>query len=85
MLDSLGKTITSIGNYVILLGLFMYVFALMGMQFFAGKLKFDENDQPDPNGTDRRYNFNTIWNAFILIFELLIGDNWNDVLYDCMR
>ena len=50
MLDSLAKTITSIGNYVILLFLFMYVFALMGMQFFAGKLKFDDENQPDSNG-----------------------------------
>ena len=50
MLDSLAKTISSIGNYVILLLLFMYVFALMGMQFFAGKLKFDEENQTDSHG-----------------------------------
>ena len=34
---------------------------------------------------NRRYNFNNIWNSFILIFQLLIGDNWNNVMYDCMR
>ena len=85
MLDSLAKTISSIGNYVILLILFMYVFALMGMQFFAGKLRFNSENQPDLSGEDRRYNFNNIWNSFILIFQLLIGDNWNDVMYDCMR
>ena len=50
MLDCLAKTITSIGNYIILLLLFMYVFALMGMQFFAGKLKFDKENQPDSHG-----------------------------------
>ena len=86
MLDSLSKTVQSIGNYIILLILFMYVFALMGMQFFAGKLKFDENGNPDKdNGKDLRYNFNTIDAAFMTIFQLLIGDNWNDLMYDSMR
>lgn len=86
MLDSLSKTIQSIGNYVILIILFMYVFALMGMQFFAGKLKFDADGNPDlENGTDRRYNFNTIGVTFITIFQLLIGDNWNELMYDTMR
>ena len=33
----------------------------------------------------RRYNFNNIWNSFILIFQLLIGDNWNNIMYDWMR
>ena len=86
MLDSLTKTIQSIGNYVVLLILFIYVFALMGMQFFAGKLKFNEEGQPDmDNGTDRRYNFNTIDITFLTIFQLLIGDNWNDLMYDVVR
>lgn len=86
MLDSLTKTIQSIGNYVVLLVLFIYVFALMGMQFFAGKLKFNEEGQPDmDNGKDRRYNFNTIDVTFLTIFQLLIGDNWNDLMYDVVR
>jgi hypothetical protein len=86
MLDSLTKTIQSIGNYVILLLLFIYVFALMGMQFFAGKLKFNDEGQPDiDNGKDRRYNFNTIDITFLTIFQLLIGDNWNDLMYDTVR
>ena len=83
MLDSLSQTILSIGNYVVLLLLFIYVFALMGMQFFAGKLRFDENNNPDPNGTKTlRYDFDNIFVTFMTIFNLLIGDNWNDTMYD---
>jgi len=36
LIDSITFTLTTIGDYVILLLLFIYVFALMGMNFFAG-------------------------------------------------
>jgi hypothetical protein len=64
----------------------MYVFALMGMQFFAGELVFNEDGKVDKeSGEDRRYNFDSIENAFVVVFQLLIGDDWNYVMYDWMR
>ena len=45
LIDSITFTLTTIGDYVILLLLFIYVFALLGMSMFAGKIKFDENDK----------------------------------------
>lgn len=42
LLDSIQFTLTTIGDYVILLLLFIYVFALIGMSFFAGKINFDD-------------------------------------------
>jgi hypothetical protein len=39
-------TINQIGNFMVLLGIFIYVFSLLGMQLFAGKLKFDEDHIP---------------------------------------
>lgn len=36
LMDSILFTISTIGPYTVLLCLFLYVFALMGMQFFAG-------------------------------------------------
>lgn len=44
LLDSIAFTINSIGEYVVLLMLFIYVFALIGMSFFAGHLMFNEDD-----------------------------------------
>ncbi|CAI2378686.1 unnamed protein product [Moneuplotes crassus] len=86
LLDSITMTIGSIGNYVVLLVLFIYVYALLGMQFFAGKLKFDEEGNHDlENGTVSRENFDNIGWAFLTIFKILIGDNWNIMMYDCMR
>jgi uncharacterized membrane protein (GlpM family) len=58
LLDSITFTLTTIGDYVILLLLFIYVFSLMGMSFFAGFMKFDENDKVDiENGISPRENF----------------------------
>ena len=45
LIDSIAFTMTTISDYVLLLSLFIYVFTLLGMSFFAGKLKFDENDK----------------------------------------
>jgi voltage-dependent calcium channel L type alpha-1D len=50
LLDSIAHTIAAIGNFTILLGLFIYVYALMGMQFYAGKLRFDSDGNYDADG-----------------------------------
>lgn len=43
LLDSIAFTVITIKDYAILLGLFIYVFALLGESFFAGKVKFDDD------------------------------------------
>lgn len=44
LVDSITFTLSTIGDYVILLSLFIYVFALLGMSFFAGRIKFNAAD-----------------------------------------
>jgi voltage-dependent calcium channel L type alpha-1D len=86
LLDSIAHTVAAIGNFTVLLGLFIYVYSLLGMQFFAGQLKFDENGNPDAvNGTSPRANFDILLQAFITIFQVLVGENWNEVMYTSMR
>ena len=41
LLDSIIFTISTIGPYVTFLMFFIYIFALVGMSLFAGKIKFD--------------------------------------------
>lgn len=54
---------------MILLLLFIYVFALIGMSFFAGKMKFDEDDKVDHEfGESPRTNFDNLGNSIITIF-----------------
>ena len=56
------------------MGLLIFIYALIGMQFFSGVV-YDEN------GNEFRYNFNTFINSMITIFILLTAENWNSVLY----
>lgn len=68
-MDSITFTLSTIGDYVILLSLFIYVFALLGMSFFAGRIKFDENDVYDlENGQAPRTNFDGLFWSVITIF-----------------
>jgi voltage-dependent calcium channel L type alpha-1D len=50
LLDSIAHTLAAIGNFTILLGLFIYVYSLLGMQFFAGQMRFNEKGEKDPEG-----------------------------------
>jgi len=82
LLDSITFTLGTIGDYVILLMLFMYVFALLGMSIFAGKIRFDEDGKVDlANGKPPRANFDTLPWAIITIFEVMMGEGWNDIMY----
>ena len=82
LLDSIIFTVTSIKDYTILLALFIYVFALLGMSQYAGYLKFDNDGNVDlVNGSPPRTNFDSIGNALLAVFEVIIGENWNSIMY----
>ena len=47
---------------------------------------FDENDNVDmENGTLPRMNFDSLIWSLVTVFGALVGENWNDVMYLCMR
>ena len=86
LLDSIIFTMTSIGPYITLLGFFMYIFALVGMSFFAGKIKFDEDGEVDlVNGKSPRENFDKLSNSLLTIFIVIIGSDWSPIMYSYMR
>jgi hypothetical protein len=60
---------------MVILGIFIYVFSLLGMEMFAGKFKFDKYGYYDPvNGTVPRQNFDEILWSFVTVFQILVGD-----------
>jgi hypothetical protein len=54
--------------------LFLFVFALAGRSLFAGKL-------PESS----RSNFDSLFISFVTTFQLVTGENWNDILYETME
>ena len=43
LLVTIGKTLKDISNFTVLLLLIMFIYTLVGMEFFAYKMRFDEN------------------------------------------
>ena len=84
LLDSIIFTVTSIKDYSILLSLFIYVFALLGMSVYAGVVRFNAEGEFDLKGESNRSNFNNIGNSVLLVFEVIIGENWNSMMYSHM-
>ena len=88
LMDSILFTISTIGPYTVLLCLFLYVFALAGMNFFAGNFRFLDQGIgvfDKENGVAPRHNFDTLPDALLTTFGCFIGDNWTLVMYDAMR
>lgn len=77
LLRTLRMTLRDICNFGLLLVLFMYVYALIGLQFFANRFHFDEDGEAVAIGEDGydsaevpRSNFDTVLNAFTTVFEV---------------
>ncbi|XP_050452314.1 voltage-dependent calcium channel type A subunit alpha-1 isoform X5 [Cataglyphis hispanica] len=70
---SLLSSMRSIISLLFLLFLFILIFALLGMQLFGGQFNF-------PNGTPPT-NFNTFPIALLTVFQILTGEDWNEVMY----
>ena len=81
LMDSIGTTVLGMGNYAVLLLLFIYLYALLGMQFFAGRFTFGDDGLFKSDGTIPRENFDSIWESFITIIIIMIGDGWNNIMY----
>ena len=80
LLSTISNSVGPIGNITLILGLVIYIFALMGMKMFGKSYtpnKFGEDGVP-------RWNFNDFWHAFMMVFRVLCGE-WIEPLWDCMR
>lgn len=60
LLGTVLKTLKDIASFSIILFLFMYIYAVLGMELFSNKVKFDDNDMLDlQNGTPLNSNFDS--------------------------
>ncbi|XP_022254974.1 voltage-dependent calcium channel type A subunit alpha-1-like [Limulus polyphemus] len=70
---SLLSSMRSIISLLFLLFLFILIFALLGMQLFGGAFNFHDGTPPA--------NFNTFPIALLTVFQILTGEDWNEVMY----
>ena len=84
----------SMREFLVLLMIYLFVFTLIGMQFFANRMRFDANGflitdfgseewlHPDEYS---RYNFDDFNHAVATVFQVMALDGWFVVLYNCGR
>ncbi|KAK1878471.1 putative voltage-dependent R-type calcium channel subunit alpha-1E [Dissostichus eleginoides] len=73
---SLMSSMKSIISLLFLLFLFIVVFALLGMQLFGGKFNFEDYTPT---------NFDTFPASIMTVFQILTGEDWNEVMYNGIR
>ena len=89
-------TLKDIRNFAVLMFIFMFIYTLLGMEIYAHKTKFYDDDiqaaidvveDPDYDGPSftPRANFDFFLYALVVIFIVFIGEDWNSSMYDGYR
>jgi voltage-dependent calcium channel T type alpha-1G len=73
-----GLTAPWLTMVYMLLFLMLFVFSILGMQFFGGTFEFEGEERP-------LFHFDNFGMAFITLFTLLIGGDWQIVVQDATR
>ena len=75
IISVIQRSISSFIYLALLLLLFVFIYALLGMQIFGGTFM-----DPEVKGTVR-YNYDSFINAFITSFIMLTTENWNSIMF----
>ena len=73
LLQTVLSSFSSIANLGLLMFLLIFIYSLIGMQFFSGPI-------PDNEDNSFRFNFNSFAYSLITIFVMLTAENWNSIL-----
>jgi hypothetical protein len=79
-----------VGTFGVLLVMFIYIFALAGMQILANRLRFDPwtrrlvelTDDNYITATVPRANFDSLRSALMAVLQILTGEDWPTIWYD---
>ncbi|XP_018647949.1 voltage-dependent calcium channel [Schistosoma mansoni] len=78
LVGKLLKSVRSVASLLLLLSIFILICSLLGMQLFGGRFNFIAHEKP-------RANFDGILQAMLTVFQILTGEDWNEVMYHGMR
>eukprot|EP01060_Flectonema_neradi_P029554 TRINITY_DN4105_c1_g2_i1.p1 TRINITY_DN4105_c1_g2~~TRINITY_DN4105_c1_g2_i1.p1 ORF type:complete len:1864 (+),score=261.13 TRINITY_DN4105_c1_g2_i1:89-5680(+) len=89
-MKTLEHSLVGASVLTVLLLLVIFIYALLGMQFFGGKFCDLDLDTLSANGTDGctnipRENFDTLWESLLTVFKIVTAEDWNLVMYNGMR
>lgn len=79
LLSTIGKSMGALGNITVILGIIIYIFAVVGMEIFGKQYTKEIFGNNIP-----RYNFEDFGNSFMMIFRILCG-KWIEPQWDLLR
>ncbi|XP_058262463.1 voltage-dependent T-type calcium channel subunit alpha-1G isoform X8 [Hemibagrus wyckioides] len=82
LLDTVIQALPQVGNLGLLFMLLFFIFAALGVELF-GDLICDESHPCE--GLGRYATFKNFGMAFLLLFRVSTGDNWNGIMKDTLR
>ncbi|KTG05374.1 hypothetical protein cypCar_00009154, partial [Cyprinus carpio] len=82
LLDTVIQALPQVGNLGLLFMLLFFIFAALGVELF-GDLICDELHPCE--GLGRYATFKNFGMAFLLLFRVSTGDNWNGIMKDTLR
>jgi|TARA_B110000305_G_scaffold241048_1_gene313599 hypothetical protein len=94
LLQKMIITLKDIRNFSVLMLIFMFIFTLLGMEMYAYRVLYvdddlsavaSKDDKDNKVGSYPRANFNDPFNGVITVFIVLIGEDWNSSMYDHFR
>ena len=73
LLNTVLGSLASVGYMTVLLVLFLFMFAILGMQLFSGSFAQLGDEAP-------RSNYDNLWFAFLTVFQIITGDDWTSLM-----
>ncbi|XP_047184079.1 voltage-dependent T-type calcium channel subunit alpha-1I isoform X2 [Scophthalmus maximus] len=82
LLDTVMQALPQVGNLGLLFMLLFFIYAALGVELF-GKLDCTEDNPCE--GLSRHATFENFGMAFLTLFRVSTGDNWNGIMKDTLR
>ncbi|XP_076136973.1 voltage-dependent T-type calcium channel subunit alpha-1I-like [Alosa pseudoharengus] len=82
LLDTVVQALPQVGNLGLLFMLLFFIYAALGVELF-GELVCNEEYQCE--GMSRHATFENFGMAFLTLFQVSTGDNWNGIMKDTLR
>ncbi|XP_055008579.1 voltage-dependent T-type calcium channel subunit alpha-1I [Boleophthalmus pectinirostris] len=82
LLDTVMQALPQVGNLGLLFMLLFFIYAALGVELF-GKLECSEQNPCE--GLSRHATFENFGMAFLTLFRVSTGDNWNGIMKDTLR
>nr|QPI69427.1 voltage-gated sodium channel invertebrate type 1 variant [Hapalochlaena lunulata] len=81
LIGIVAGTMGALGNLTLVLGIIVFIFAVMGQQLFGDRYEikelFDDGELP-------RWGFRTFLHSFMIVFRVLCGE-WIESMWMCMK